>query len=475
MNSLYPNILKHKEKLTRVRSFIPVVLIGGIIFVLGLSFTTGYLSFLILWLLCFGGALLYFSRFSEHSRYLFELFSFAFIFYTLYMGITTYLLVDDPTTDFFYAHDSTKFWIRSEGIASLSELWATFNQNAVGLESVGGFRVFYFMTLVVSYLSSLIDENNIYVQKLAVVFIGALASPYIFMILKKYTDPYYAYLTTLVFIVFSHASTFSVEFLRDSYTYFFYVLGFYLVTVERQSNGILFKLLLISLLVFFIRPEHGVFFLFFVAAFVYLNKRTNKLAFAFAILMMPALLYLSSYLVSMSLETYSTYDDVRQRVGESTDSLAARFANYPFGVKHLILAFLSQTTGVPFWRYLFYDGSDIASVAYKSHNGWRFMEAISGTLWIFVWGYIIYAVRRYRVYLKQLPREITVLCLVAFLLLLAGTADINVRRIFCVYPILYTVAVLIRYRLPKNARRLVIQNSFLVIVGLYVIYFMLKG
>ena len=463
-----------QRTLSFIRTAFPFVSILGAVYVLALTYLTGFLSISIFW---FG---LYFSVYfgvarSKESKFLFELFAFPFIFYTIYMSVTTYVLVDNPETDFFYAIDSTKFWVRSQEGTSITNIWNAFKEKAVGLESVGGFRFFYLITLVTSFLSGLIDQNNIYVQKLIIVFVGSIASPFIYLVLRKYTNSCYAYLSTLLFVIFSHASTFSVEFLRDIYVYFFYVIGAYLVAIKGGEKVTLFKLLVIALLVFFTRPEHGVFFLMFVGAYVYLNRRSNRLLFAFLLILTPAILYLSSFLISMSLETYSNYDEIRQRVGDSTDSLAARFARFPFGIKHIILAFLSQTVGIPFWRYLSYEGNDLTSVAARSHNGWRFMEAISGTWWIFVWGYVVYAFKKGNFLKKHVPNEILVLLVVAIGLLLAATADVNVRRIFCVYPLIFFVAAIVRYNSNPSNRSSVIRGSFFFIIFMYLVYFVLKG
>lgn len=475
LDTLIVDRRKYQRKTRKIRSLYPFVPILGLAFVIGLSLLTGYFSFFFFWIILFSGAFWHLSTFRLHFKYLFELFAFAFVFFTIYMGVTTYSLIEDPNFDFFYANDSTKFWERSKDIYSFEEIKRRIRENITGLDGIGRYPVFYIITLIVSYFSSFIDSTNLYVQKLPIVFVGALSAPYIFIILRKYTDVYYAYIATLIFIIFSHVSTYSVEFLRDNYTYFFYVLGFYLVTIKPRDKGTMFKLILLLLFTFFTRPEHGAFFTFFILAYIYINKKSNKMLYLLGILSIPLILYLSASLISMSLDTYATYEDVRERVGEGTDSLATKFAGFPFGIKHFILAFLSQTVGVPFWRFLFYDGVDIASNAYKSHNLWRFMEAISGTLWMLVWGYILFAFKKYKIFLKILPKEIIVLSVIAFLLLLAATADINVRRIFCVYPILYTLAVMVRYQLPKNKRVKIIKNSLMVIGLLYLMYFLLKG
>ena len=475
MNSITLNISKNSRRVAKLNTLSPIVNGIGLIFVFIISIITGYASFLVFWLLLFIGTYLAMAKKSADSMLSFNLFSYTFVFYTLYMGVTTLVLVNNPNTDFFYAFDSTKFWARSEGVFTLDEIWHRYSRDAVGFESVGGYRFFYFITLVLSFLSSLIDSNNLFVQKLAIVFVGALGTSYLFLIMKNYVDKYYAYLAILIFGIFSHVSTYSVEFLRDTYIYFFYVLGFYLITVKGSYRSTLWKLFLIAVIVLFIRPEHGAFFLLFIAAHIYLTRNTNKVVFLLSMLMTPLVLYLSTFLINMSVETYSTYEGVRQRVGVESDSLAARFANFPFGIKHIILAFLSQTVGIPFWRYLYYDGTDIASVAYRSHNGWRFMEAISGTVWMFVWGYILFAARHLKSYMKYLPKELIALFAVSVLLLLAGTADINVRRIFCVYPIIYVMAVVIRDNLPKNKRRIIIRNSLFFVVGLYIFYMLIKG
>src|SRR5690606_2402829 len=135
------NFCTHSEvsaSTLKVRILFPIVVIVGVVFVLMLSLVTGFLSFTVFWLVGLAGAFLLCSRFSN-SKYLFELFCFAYVFYTIYMGITTYVLIDNPERDFFFAFDSTKFWARSQNVDSLSDLWTKFDENAVGFESIGGY------------------------------------------------------------------------------------------------------------------------------------------------------------------------------------------------------------------------------------------------------------------------------------------------------------------------------------------------
>jgi hypothetical protein len=402
-----------------------------------------------------------------------ELFIFSFCFYTVYMLITNYILVKNPTSDFFYAIDSTKFWKNAKAADNIDDIFNQFKRSATGWGGSQEYRLFNFMCLVLAYIASFIGENHIVIQKLQGVFLGALSIPYIFLILKKFTDSNYSYKCTLFFSVFSLVSTFAVVFSRDITVYFIYTLATYLfIFREKEIRNLIFLIILVPI-TYFIRFEHGIFLCSYVAAYLYMIRERNKKVIIPIIFLIPVAIYLAVPFASVVLSTYSNYSDKTQEAAGETDSLAAAFGKLPFGIKQIFLGFLSQTAPIPFWRNLVYSGTDVSSVPARSHTYLRFMESLSGTAWIYVWGIII--INTTKSIFWSISKELKLLLAISIVLILATTADIQVRRVFCVYPSIFIFSMVVFYQRTLSRRKVSLIRITSFIIILYSVYIVLKS
>jgi len=402
-----------------------------------------------------------------------NIFGFAYSIYTLYLILTNSILVKDPYIDFFYAIDSIKFWRNSDVVGSFSSLVETFKTNQ---EIYGGsqeYRLFNLICLIIACFSGFFGENHVLIQKFQSVFLGALSMPFVYQILLRYTDDKrYSFRATEIFVVFSFVSTFAVVFSRDIHVYFIYTLAFYLVACRLESPRALFYLILLIPITFFIRFEHGIFLTLFSIAFVYLSPKKHIRYYIPLIIALPIVLILGTRFLFFALDSYDNYSQMRMDAAGDTDSLAVAFARFPPGIKQVLLAFIGQTAPLPFWRNFGFSVSDPDSVAAQSHHILRFMEGISGFLWPIVWGVIFFGIAKG--YAIKISKELKVLFIVAVLLLLATTADIHVRRIFAVYPIIFVVASLFYYNFSYNLRFKAISQSLVFMILLYSAYFLIK-
>ncbi|WP_343539391.1 hypothetical protein [Sphingobacterium thalpophilum] len=401
------------------------------------------------------------------------LFTSTYSLYTIYLIVTNYVLVRDPNFDFFYAIDSIKFWRNSEYVSSVTDLIDKYQSNISKYGGTYEYRLFNLLCLVIAYLSSFFGENSVLIQKFQCVFFGALSMPLIYGIILHYTKSIkYSFNATLIFAIFSFVSTFSIVFSRDIHVYFLYTLATYLVIYGIGRPRTLVYLLLLVPITFFIRFEHGIFIAVFAWAFMYLSpKRYLKYYMPFLV-SIPILIVIGSRFLFFALDTYDSYSQSRMDAAGETDSLAVMFSNFPIGIKQLLLAFISQTAPLPFWRNLGFGEIDSKSVAAQTHHILRFMEGISGTVWIGVWGIIFYGA--FKKYAYLITKEMRVLFLISLMLILATTADIHVRRVFAVYPIIFAVASIFYFSFSKEQRTAAISRSVLFIIILYTVYFLIK-
>lgn len=455
--------------------FIPLVIITLSVTIL-YSISEGVFSLFLFWTLGLILPINYFRRvFKEDKRLLISLFSVAYCLYTLYMYVTNYIYVEYPDRDVFVALDSINYWnLANVKITNWNEFISACNTRYAG-----SFYIFNVINIIIVYICNLVDHSTLLVLKLQCVWLGAFSIPFLYLILNKYLKKDRAFKFARLYSLLSLTPFFSILLLRDIHVYFFYVIGIYILSNwQSEKNGIL-KLCLIELLLLGLRLEHGLFFLLFIFSFVYLKIRKNiVLVIGGGLLGVVVVLVLSSSIINTYMTTTETYEELRNsRTGESTSRMMDKL---PVGIKQVALGVNSQVApAVPFWRTWYIKLSTINNYMRFNLIGyytpWRFMEGVGGIFNLFIWGFIIAGFRRkdIRGYLLK-KKELLYLFVISLLLLLLATSDINVRRIFCVYPILYLIGMVFYDGLSSKVRRVVIRNSFLTVCILHLLWLVIK-
>lgn len=440
------------------------------------SFYEGWYSYLLLWILTFVGTNYYLKlKFHSDRRNVQLLFITSFSLYSLYMNITNFLFVEDPSTEFFMIVDSFKFWNYSNfRMYSIKDFISYYNEI---LPYTNRYPIFSFINLSLSFYSQLIDENNILVLKLQSVWIGAFSIPFIYSILKKYLLRNKAFNYALVYLLFSHVVIYSVVFNRDPYIYLLFVIGFYLVCNYKMTKSIFLKLTILMILTCGFRLEHGLFFSVFFIAALYL-KSLNQPRYKILLFVLFPISILSVFpLIFNSYDSNTdAYQQQIERVERDGFSTGAFLSKLPPGIKQLTMGINSQIApAVPFWREWTPPASSETYARFPVagyFTPWRFMESVAAIFWLYVWGVLITAfISKFK---NKMTIELKILVIIAFILILAASSSINVRRIYCVYPIIFTVAASLYDKFNSKARYLVFRNTTLFILFLYVLYFYLK-
>ncbi|RYJ45590.1 hypothetical protein [Flavobacterium beibuense] len=456
-----------------LRNFTILIAILATIFY---SFYEGWISYLILWLFSIVGTyflLRFFKR--NESRELFSLFLFTFSFYSIYMYITNYIYVNNPSDEFFMMVDSMKFWDNSNfKMYTFQDLWDNFNaQGDITLR----YRLFNFISIFLSFFAQIFDENNILVQKWQSVYAGALSIPFIYLILKCYVSRNKAYKYSLFFSVLSFVCVYSIVFNRDPHVYFLYVLGTYYVVYHDRSKYVFAKLVMIFIFLIGFRIEHALFFTLFIMSYFYLKAKKNKPTILISgVLMFFMLAFLSPILFSKYEENAGAYENQMERVDRKEVSVGASFSSLPVGLKQLAMAINGQIApAVPFWRGWYIENANLENLKHTYpgyYTPWRFMENVAATVWLYVLA-IVFAGFYFKLH-KAIPSELLVLFGLAVLLLLLSSSSINTRRVYCVYPIIYIVSVLFYNVLPVDLRKKIVNRTTLSVIGLYLLYFYIK-
>ncbi len=439
------------------------------------SFYGGWVSPICLWLLLFGFSII-FLKSRKESNYTIPLFCIAFSVYSIYMFVTNFIFVKDPSIDFFMMVDSKKFWNFSNyKIYSFSDFWT--NYNSILPETIR-YPLFSFINLAISFFGQIIDQNNILIQKLQSVWLGAFSVPYIYLSLRKFFDKNKALKYALFFALFTHVCIYSVVFNRDPHVYLLYTIAIYLIINYDTCKNVFWKLTLLFVLVCGFRLEHGLFFMMFIFIYLYLNSTRNKNLKILVVVLVPlAVILISPLLFDKYGENSGAYQGKIDGAERSETSAAAASSKLPPGVKQVVMTVNSQVApAVPFWRDWYADVTDISFARNPSagyFTPWRFMESLASIVWIYVWGIIVYSffIKNY----QKIPLELNLLLLIAVLLLIAASTSVNARRTYCVYPAIYIYAIYSYNLLSKRKVRFVFKLTSWLLIFIYIAYFYFKG
>lgn len=437
----------------------------------------GWYSSILLWNIGAVFAIWFLRTFYKSERNgLVKVFMFAYSMYSLYMFITNYIYVVDPSKDFFMIVDSIKFWHFSDyPLDNLSDLK---NRFVYDLSYTYNYWIFNGINLFLSFFAQIFDENNILVLKLQNVWLGAFSMPFVYLSLRKFFNKSKSYNYTLFFAVFSYACIYSVVLFRDTHVYFLYTIATYLLIYYDSKKYVLLKFVVIFVLLLGFRIEHGLFFIMFFLAYFYLRTRKNKLLIIPLSVLIPiGIAVLAPTLSGNYMETAETYQGRIERVDRNEESAGATASKLPPGFKQILMAANGQIApAVPFWRQWFPEKTNRTYRKLGSPPGyftpWRFMEALAAVVWLYLWGFIILGYLK-KVY-KRIPIEVKLLFGIAIMLLLVASSAINARRYYCVYPAIFIVSMMAYNLLSKRSRRLAIRFTTCAIGVLYIGYFIFK-
>ncbi|MDQ0106652.1 hypothetical protein J2T02_001763 [Chitinophaga terrae (ex Kim and Jung 2007)] len=361
-----------------------------------------------------------------------KLFLVFFLVYGIFMMVTNAIYVQDPFRDTFYAKDSITFFTyidRAASMRSIEEITKFYSTDFFSSDWKG----FAWLSSIIGYAAKAIDNNNIILQKLQIVFCTSFTLVILFSMLSSYIRKDYSEKLTVVYACFSYNFFFSAIYLRDVHIGLLFGLYFLLILNRKGFAGILLALML-TVMIYFVRPEHGYFSAALLLLYVYLlvtdakYPTLNKLKIP--ILVLLGLCALTQVVVLQ--EGFNTIQSTSENYLDSSMSNAGlgSFGNMllklPFGVRHVAVGLFSQTLPFPFYAVL-------------EDQPFFFPWSIAALFWFVIWGVIIYSL----VFKPQNPlfqvKEWRFLFLVAVLLILGASSNADTRRIMAVYPVVYVI------------------------------------
>ncbi|MCW3464665.1 hypothetical protein [Chitinophaga nivalis] len=432
---------------------------------LSMSLTTFLLAALLT-----GGGLLWINvlfKDKTQRQYAGILYLVFFLVYGCFMLITNQTYVQDPFKDIFYAKDSVLFYTYIDKIAgmnSISEIGNYYKDDFFA----GDWKGFAYLSSVLGFWAKGIDTNNLILQKLQIVFCSAFILVILFKILSHYIVNEISVQLTVIYALLSYNFFFSAVYLRDVHIGLLFGLYALLLIFRKGFWGILYGILL-TVLIYLFRPEHGYFSVTFLLAYVYLfvtdknNVTANKFKIPILVLLtLPALtqiVVLQQGFNTIQSTSENYYDSSMSNAG--LGSFGSMLLKLPFGVRHVAVGLFSQTLPFPFYAVL-------------EENPFFIFWALAALFWFVVWVVLIYT----SAFKPRNPffqiKELRVLFLIAVLLILGASSNADTRRIMAVYPVIYVIFCGGILSLPKLKRKQLIGASLLGYFGLVFIYAFIK-
>lgn len=346
-----------------------------------------------------------------------EIYSIVFIIFMSYLGLTHFVNIHDPLTDYFYHNDQIVFYKESvrNGLLDWNEL--------IGRSILSEYPLFALFTGSLFKLGSFLQIKDLLLFfKMSVVFLGSLIPSTISSILNL-VNIRFKISSFIYFSVFSYILIQSVVFTRDLSVAFFYTLLAYLIFAPkiRWRNV---RLIMVILVITGLRIQYGLFSLLFLLIFFTANQRINKVYKYFIVFSLSfAALYFKVFEFGITIfsEGLDHYLEYTAGVSTNRDSLYLKIADLPIPFNLLFSLFYTVMMPLPIFQWAIDDLTLFPSIITP-----------------FYWVYVL-AVSICSLFKKRRGYNVLDLFLIASFLCISLSSYIepNVRRNFAVYPIIF--------------------------------------
>ena len=215
--------------------------------------------------------------------------------------------------------------------------------------------------------------------------------------------------------------------------------------------------------------EHGLFFIVFIIYYLYISFiRYRVILIPFGIIFGLTLIPFYFGFITEALSNYTLYSDRQSTIGLGIqdDSLSRFIFAMPHPFRELLSLIDQQLQ--PFPPYYFIISSD---------NVYQQIFGILSVLYSTFWFVVIFSTIKLILFnksLKYLSSNMRLLLFIVLIFLIANTSEINVRRVMCVYPIIYFIYLIMNNNLSiattKNAK----IYGIVIYISINIFYVVLK-
>lgn len=298
------------------------------------------------------------------------------------------------------------------------------------------------MSTIAYTANNLFDGNSVFLQMAHIVFLSSLIPMFVYSILRNFATVDSAARAAYVWIFCSHLLFLSPWIMRDIHITLLYAVG--LAIMFSKFN--VWRLVLLMLLIPIIgtlRFENGIFALFMPVLYLYEHCRKSQLAkVSYFILGLLVLVVVGSYLMETLTSIIKNMDNYTTRSLSLAEGLGVHILRLPFGVRHLVQLIYSTIFPFPSW-YLVKNAITLPQYIIA------IVHIISPIFWFIVCVTVVRAMFVKSLFSK-IPYILKLAGLVFIVYILAVSSELNVRRMICMYPILYAFYVIVKDNSSKK-------------------------
>lgn len=331
----------------------------------------------------------------------------------------------------FVGNDNYHFYnISMEGVGALS-ISKIFNEcviQNIHYENGG----YYFYIKLLAYLAEhYADGNSIMLQQLGTVLPSVLSSVVLYGILSKYCPEGKTIKYTCSFMLLSPLILHSVGIHRDAMISLFYFILIYLWLCKDFSLKVGILQVLFAVLLYYFREQHGLFALSFVVVSSIASRKQSRFFSILAVVALIAIVgasYLTDLVSGSFAETNEFYEGLRSERLSGLSSGIGRFIYMlPFPLRELAQILFLQLRFPP-WLALS-EASNFFAVPLG------ILAFAIAFYWFYVFSFTLFSLLKKGH--KCLPTKLIYGLLLLFAFLFLSSANLDSRRVVCMYPLLF--------------------------------------
>lgn len=369
--------------------------------------------------------------------------------------------IENPFRDFFISGDqiffySEPFYLKNHSIKEIFKISFTdFRYSELPL-------IIFYYSVLMKWAQALGVTDFLLFLKVNTAFIGSLIPIFLYKIIRVFNAQGNIYRPILAFAIFSPLLYLSCQIMRDVHITLLYTIGVYLV-VNDKIRFRLFYLFIIFILVYYLRVESGLFFILFIAEQQYDNFKKFDILGKVLILVGLLALFILAIIPALGVfaQTQESYSN-RSLEAASVSSLGAKLLGLPFPINYLGMAAFGQMQPFPIWLPF----NDNTAYAYL-----RILECFQSIYWLPIIVGVVIGCYRYR---RHIDSKWLMFVGIAVLYIIAVSAsEMNVRRQFAVYPLLFCACMYLKKFFMLNIRRLR-KQSIIILIVFHLTYWVIK-
>ena len=360
-----------------------------------------------------------------------KLFAIFFIASSVYFFYSYLVTINFETIDdFFVFPDQVYFYGISESLKVFPSVWSIFKYTVLEKSHIE-YEAMHFLTGSVAYIADkYLSGNSLTLQSFVVVSFSTFINIFIYKTLRFYVSEKLAFSYTIVFSLLSVVFAYSPWILRDIHIMFLYAVGYYLIHKKFSLANILI-LFILQYIVSEFRLASGIAFFFFPLFYLYFQGgqyKYRKVIYFLLMVLFVFILFKSFNSINSTIGRLERYQSFTDTAVSSAGGLSVYVYRLPTGLKELAIILLSQIQPFPPW-------GETVEVSNKPEVLSKFIFGLAAIFWSYVSYITLVSFIRNP---SRTPKILLFGLIFSLLFLLVSSANMSVRRIMAVYPILFT-------------------------------------